>query len=206
MMHLDPDNFKHWLATAHPMREKIRREMMYTGRKVPFDGGHVVWKESAVLMILWEENAVWHTLLMQRNEYHGAHSGQISFPGGRREPSDQNLWETALRETQEETGIAPSALQFLGDLSPLHIPVSGFFVHPFVAVHHGKPSFRPDPREVHHLVEAPLHVLFAVKTKQNLTIQGNILQDVPGYAYGNYFIWGATAMMLREAEFLFHQR
>lgn len=208
MLHFTPEYFQNQLATPNPARVQMRQEMMYTGRNGMIQKEPETWKESAVLMILWEKNAEWHTLLMQRNLYEGAHSGQISFPGGRKEKEDFTLWDTALRETTEETGISASSLTFLGALSPLHIPVSGFYVHPFVAFHQGPPSLNPDPREVHHVLEVPLTSLWhpSVKTKQNLKVRTLELTDVPGYGWKDYFIWGATAIMLREAEFLFVQR
>jgi 8-oxo-dGTP pyrophosphatase MutT (NUDIX family) len=208
MVHFTLDYFRQQLANPDPLREQVRQEMMYAGRNGAVFQEKSTWKESAVLMILWKNEAEWHTLLMQRNVYEGAHSGQISFPGGRKEEVDVSLWDTAIRETNEETSIAQASLTYLGHLSPLYIPVSGFYVHPFVAFHDGPPSLKPNPREVHHFLEVPLLSLWhpVVKTTQNLTLKDHLLTEVPGYGWKNYFIWGATAILLREAEFLFVQR
>ncbi|MBN2238025.1 MAG: CoA pyrophosphatase, partial [Bacteroidales bacterium] len=91
-------------------------------------------KESAVLVILFPENDEIHLLLIQRTIYNGAHSGQISFPGGKVEETDVDYIHTALRETEEEIGLSVLSQQIVGKLSNIYIPPSNFVVEPFVAV------------------------------------------------------------------------
>ena len=83
---------------------------------------------AAVLILLYPHNGSIYTLLMQRPHYDGVHSGQISFPGGKKEPSDGNILQTALRETNEETGVDSENISVINTLTPLFIPVSNIIV------------------------------------------------------------------------------
>lgn len=161
-------------------------------------------RKSAVLMLLFPGENGPNTALIVRPEYDGAHSGQLAFPGGRAEKTDPSLLHTALRETQEEVGIKLEPEAVIGKLSPVYIPVSNFLVQPFVAVMHSEPRFYADPREVVDIINVPLqHFLDpAVKTKQHITVGKNMHMHVPGYTIGNRLLWGATAMMMSEVEFL----
>ncbi|MBK8949907.1 MAG: CoA pyrophosphatase [Flavobacteriales bacterium] len=87
-------------------------------------------RESAVLALLYPAMGEPHLLLMRRPEYAGVHSGQVSFPGGRREPQDADLQATALREFHEEIGATPKDLRVLGALSQVYIPPSRSLVTP----------------------------------------------------------------------------
>lgn len=161
-------------------------------------------RKSAVLMLLFPGENGPNTALIIRPEYDGAHSGQLAFPGGRAEKTDPSLLHTALRETQEEIGIKLEPEAVIGKLSPIYIPVSNFLVQPFVAVMHTEPRFYADPREVVDIINVPLqHFLDpAVKTKQHITVGKNMRMHVPGYTIGDRLLWGATAMMMSEVEFL----
>ena len=156
-------------------------------------------KESAILILLYPKSGRWNTVFMKRNQYDGPHSGQISFPGGKKDIQDRTLLQTALRETYEETGFDASYAVIAGELSPLQIPISGFMVHPFIAVIDHEPSFNPDKNEVDYLIEVSLSELVtasAVK-KQNMLIRNTELQ-VPYFDVRHEIIWGATAMILSE--------
>ena len=129
------------------------------------------------------------------------HSGQMSFPGGRFETEDGDLSITALRETEEEIGIKRSEVQLLGGLTELYIPVSNFLVHPFVGYLPYTPSFVPDAREVHAVVETPFNRFFeasAIQKKDMHLSESLRLRDVPFYDIAGKVVWGATAMMLSE--------
>ncbi|MCA1762381.1 MAG: CoA pyrophosphatase [Flavobacteriales bacterium] len=78
-------------------------------------------RNSAVLALLYPKNNEIYTVLMLRNDYKGTHSGQVSFPGGKREDWDGSLWETALREAREEVSVQPSEVQKIGELTPVYI-------------------------------------------------------------------------------------
>lgn len=162
------------------------------------------YKEAAVCILLYQnERQDLSTALMQRPASPYAHSRQVSWPGGRRDPEDKGLRETALRELQEEFGIASQEVQVLGKLSSLYIPVSNFLVQPFVGLWQGEqsPRFRPDPAEVEELLPLPLWQLFDSSYKRRGDIAadgGMILKDMPYYAFHERKVWGATAMIINE--------
>jgi 8-oxo-dGTP pyrophosphatase MutT (NUDIX family) len=156
-------------------------------------------REAAVLILLWPENGRIKTVFMQRPEYAGFHGGQISFPGGKREPGDDNLFMTAFREAEEETGIDASLVQPLGTLTPLFIPVSNTVVTAVTAWTGRSPEFEYDPAEVSYLIEADLAAFLdpsVVKIKP-MEIRGEIY-DIRYFDYEGHVIWGATSMMLNE--------
>ncbi len=153
---------------------------------------------SAVLLLIYPRSEP-HLVLMKRTHDGRIHSGQISLPGGRMEPSDRNLEETAIRETIEETGARLDKLAIAGSLTPLHIPVSNFLVHPFVGISGEPPDFWPDSREVEQLIEFPLYELFeerALKHKHE-ELFGKWVK-IPYYDIKGFEVWGATAMVLCE--------
>jgi 8-oxo-dGTP pyrophosphatase MutT (NUDIX family) len=88
------------------------------------------YRESAVAIVLFESNNQIECILTQRPEYDGSHSGQVSFPGGKKEDTDEHLEATARRECKEEIGVELSLENYLGELSPVYIPVSRFLVLP----------------------------------------------------------------------------
>jgi len=153
---------------------------------------------AGVLILLFINRGKLYTVLIRRNLYPGPHSGQISFPGGKKELSDKTLAETALRETQEETGIPAHKIRVLGPLTPLFIPVSRFMVYPFVGFYPGDPVFNPDPSEVQEIILPDL-CLLANGESCKMTIHKDTQTILaPYYEYGNHRIWGATAMILSE--------
>ena len=93
-------------------------------------------KLSAVLILLFPHNNSINTVLIQRPEYAGIHSGQIAFPGGKFEDDDIELSRTALRETSEEIGIITENIEIIGSLTDIYITPSNFLVRPFVASVH----------------------------------------------------------------------
>jgi len=138
--------------------------------------------------------------LIQRPEYDGVHSGQISLPGGRFEPEDTSYAATALRESREEVGIDPETVDLIGELSELYIPPSNFVVYPFVGYAEERPSFLPDKKEVEKIIEAGLNDLMEdsnIKTKR-IHVRSGITVTAPCFVIEGNIIWGATAMMLSE--------
>jgi 8-oxo-dGTP pyrophosphatase MutT (NUDIX family) len=152
----------------------------------------------AVLIVLFEEAQRLHSLLIKRCDDLRYHPGQISFPGGRRE-KDEDPLACALRETREEIGIEPEALDIAGPLEPAYIIASDFHIHAFVAWHPGIPVCTPDPREVAAIVPVPLGLLCApgARTQEVKTILGT-KRTVPGFSFLEHHIWGATAILLHE--------
>lgn len=155
-------------------------------------------RQGAVLLLLYPKNGTSHLVLTRRRDDLTAHAGQISFPGGRREPFE-TLEQAALRETREEVGIQPGAVTILGQLTPLYIPPSDFEVHPFVGWHEQVPSFVPQPAEVAEILEVPLDRLLAQETRSQETWErSGISLEVPFFHLEPHKVWGATAMMLSE--------
>lgn len=159
-------------------------------------------KKAAVLLLLYPKNGEAHIVLTERASHHkDSHSGQMSFPGGRKEETDKNLQETALREAEEEIGVNKSELIVLGSLSHLYIPVSNFLVQPVLAYSENELNFAPEPTEVKEVVEAPMRLILDEKTKMKTNIKISermTLKDVPYFNVHGKIVWGATAMMLNE--------
>lgn len=144
-------------------------------------------------------------LLTRRTDHLTDHAGQISFPGGRAEPHDADAVATALREAQEEIGLQPGHVQVLGQM-PTYTTVTGFVVTPVVALVDPAMALRADPFEVAEVFEVPLAFLMnpahhrhhaadvAGVRREFLSMPwpGDPLSAEP------YFIWGATAAMLRN--------
>jgi len=139
-------------------------------------------------------------LLIERQQYPGHHSGQISFPGGRVEASDKGLDKTALRETYEETGVNPFDIILIGKLTPLYIPPSNHLVYPFAGVAEKHPEFRADPAEVARILEVPLCSFLDPANIQNkiIRLKNGTEVQTPCYLIDGHVIWGATAMILYE--------
>jgi 8-oxo-dGTP pyrophosphatase MutT (NUDIX family) len=156
-------------------------------------------KVAAILILLFPDKGSIHTVFMQRHDYKGVHGGQISFPGGKMEPSDKDIIHTAIREANEETGVNQENISVINTLTPLFIPVSNMIVTPVIGWTEKKPSFRHHPGEVVFLFDAEINRLLdpsIVKTKQ-MEIQGEII-NIKYFDYDGNVIWGATAMMLYE--------
>ena len=157
---------------------------------------------ACVLVLLFPKNDKWHFALMQRVPHEkDVHSGQISFPGGRFEESDDSLEFCALRETEEEVGVPIDNVTVLGQLSELHIPVSNFQVYPFVGFVKNTPTFIPQPTEVQQIIEVPIEMLKDASNQKTIDFRVRkniILKDTPYFDFYGNQVWGATAMMLSE--------
>lgn len=155
--------------------------------------------EAAVLILLFSNEGSIHTVFMQRPNYNGVHGGQISFPGGKKEPADESLLETALREAEEETGIDRGKVSIIGALTPLYIPVSNIIVTPYTGWYNGKPAWKPESTEVVFLFEADLSPFLdnSIIRQKPFDIRGEKI-DIRYFDYEGNVIWGATAMMLHE--------
>ncbi|MBN1651000.1 MAG: CoA pyrophosphatase [Bacteroidales bacterium] len=158
-------------------------------------------KQSAVLLILFKENDQIKILFILRSEYDGAHSGQISFPGGQKELADADLRATAVRETFEEIGLIFKTEELLGKLSDLYIPNSNFIVSPYVTYFDcNLAHLKPDPVEVQQIFKIALSDLMdehSIKISEVLA-RGKQSLKAPCFCIDSLKIWGATAMILNE--------
>lgn len=157
-------------------------------------------RKAAVLALFYPDvNQHTKFLLTERASYNGTHSSQISFPGGKVDAKDNNLEETALRETDEEVGISPKNITLIRQLSDTYIPPSNFLVAPFIGYCTTPLQFVPN-KEVASIIEVSLEDLLdntnLMEVSMNTSYMKNI--NVPCFKLNNYTVWGATAMMLSE--------
>ncbi|MCB9194239.1 MAG: CoA pyrophosphatase [Flavobacteriales bacterium] len=188
-----------FLAHAGYSRSELQRMFESTGRP----------RESAVLALIYDRDDAPHILLMLRSDGGGVHAGQVSFPGGRREPGDPDLRSTALREYREEIGAPTDGIEVLGALSQVFIPPSRSLVTPFVAVRSTLGPTAPQVSEVRALIEAPLTELMAPESLRMGERYVQVLDrstHVPGFEVQGHLVWGATAMMIAELRELLHVR
>ncbi len=157
-------------------------------------------KKSGVLLLFYPDEGAVYFPLIKRPQYPGVHSGQVGFPGGKMEPSDQDILFTALREAEEEIGIDAGKVEVLGRLSDLFIPTSNFLVTPVVGLMQEKPSFVPEQREVARIITTEVISLFhpEVRKQTQLAVGGGMYLDTPYFAVEKEVVWGATAMILSE--------
>ena len=174
-------------AEAHPFREPSRE---------PPEGRPRL-RRAAVLLPLFEKEGEPHVLLTRRTEEMRSHRGQISFPGGRRDPEDPSLLHTALRETEEEIGLAARDVRILGELDDL-LTVTDYIVTPYVGIIPHPYPFRVSEREIAEMIEAPLDAFL-----NPVGIRVSSWQEYQGKRYRTYFfnvgphiVWGATAKIL----------
>jgi len=147
-----------------------------------------------VPLIERDEPALFFT---KRTDQLPRHPGEISFPGGLRHPGDRDLLDTALRETEEELGLARADVEVLGSLDPFLTYTTGFWVLPFVGAVRPDPSMTPNPDEIAVLLELPLPMLAGVEREVEWHGEG---QSWTGFVYDveEHTIWGATGRMVHE--------
>lgn len=151
---------------------------------------------AAVLIPIVDHEDGLSVLLTQRASHLRNHAGQISFPGGRIEVSDEGALGAALRETEEEIGLSREHVTFVGYLDP-QLVMTGFWVTPVVAFVQPGFALKLDPREVEGTVEVPLtHILDAANHRSRERLIGKTAVQVYDIPYGQHHIWGATAGML----------
>jgi 8-oxo-dGTP pyrophosphatase MutT (NUDIX family) len=183
-------------ASQLKMAPPFRKELLERNKSVIKEA-----KTAAVMALFYpNKNNEAYLVFIVRKSYNGVHSGQIGFPGGKPENEDKNLQQTALRETWEEIGVKPIAIETVCPLTNLYIPPSNFNVYPFIGYSKITPKFKLQPSEVESIVEIPIHKLledsFQIHTKVS-TSYGPTVQ-VPAFNFDGYIIWGATAMILIE--------
>ncbi|MBN3791314.1 CoA pyrophosphatase [Burkholderia sp. Ac-20353] len=191
--------------TPSGMRERFALPLEWTAE--PFEARlteGVDPRSAAVLVPLVVREAGLTVLLTQRADHLNDHAGQVSFPGGRREPFDRDATATALRETKEEIGLDSERVEILGAL-PDYLTGTGFCVAPVVGLVHPPFTVQADTFEVAEIFEVPLAFLMNPANHQVRVFRWDggerrfFAMPYPrGDAGGDYFIWGATAGMLRN--------
>ncbi|MGN6666522.1 MAG: CoA pyrophosphatase, partial [Trinickia sp.] len=190
--------------TPAGLRERFAQRLAWAPEPFETFAGPGDPRAAAVLVPLVVRKTGLSVLLTQRADHLSDHAGQISFPGGRREPFDRDETATALREAQEEVALVPERVEVLGAL-PDYLTGTGFRVTPVVGLVHSPFTVRADTLEVAEIFEVPLVFLMnpANHEVRLLRWEGGerrffaMPYPRPG-AGGQYFIWGATAGMLRN--------
>jgi 8-oxo-dGTP pyrophosphatase MutT (NUDIX family) len=159
-------------------------------------------KGSAVLACVWEHEGAVELLLTRRAGHLRAHRGEVSFPGGRREPGETPV-EAALREAYEEVGLDPTTVRVLGELDHLRTITSGSFIVPFVGVLPERPSYiRPNPDEVETVLFTPFDelVLDEVFREERWSWTGGTVEEhrIFFFELVGDTLWGATGAMVRQ--------
>jgi len=154
--------------------------------------------EAAVLIPIVERNNGLKVILTKRSNNLKQHPGQVSFPGGKSEKTDKSLVATALRETKEEIGINNKNVEILGQLSK-HVTITGFKITPFIGKIKTGFSTKIQTSEVSEIFEVPLSYLSNPKNFRVESVKWKgkkrFFYSIP---YGPYYIWGATARILKN--------
>ena len=191
---LPPPAQKDWIALRLARPSPPEAQGMSDGFRLPGREGHAT--PAAVLVPLVNRPRGLTLLLTQRSADLPDHPGQISFPGGRVEPSDPSLAHAALREATEEVGLPAERVAVLGELAP-YDTVSGYRVTPVVGWVEPPFAVVADPVEVADVFEVPLAFLLDPANQQrHFRMLGEARRDFWAIPYGERYIWGATAAML----------
>ena len=138
-----------------------------------------------------------HAVFTRRRTDLRRHAGEISFPGGRRDPDDADLADTALREAEEEIGLPRAQVSLLGELAPVSTFVTNYVIYPFVGLIPNGLRWQASPAEVDAVLELPLDALRAGRTRTRMERRG-ISFETDAYVVEDHLIWGATARILES--------
>lgn len=180
------------------MTEVIRTALaMLRPNELPLDEGFTA---AGVLLLLEGGRGDERILFQVRTHTVRHHQGEISFPGGRRDPGDASLLHTALRETHEEVGVPPEAVAVLGQLDDTVTRGSRYLIRPYVGVMaEGVQATVAARREVSALLSVPLaHLLDPQSRAWKVVDRDGQVEATPAYQYGEHLIWGATARILGQ--------
>lgn len=153
---------------------------------------------SAVLLLLHKITGEEHLLFTERSQEVAHHKGQVCFPGGVRDEKDKNLWETALRETEEEIHLPRAHIEYIGELGFVVTP-TGYHMTPYVGYVRDLPELKPSAIEINKIFHAPVkHFLNpeCFRLVERIYFEQKI--EDPIYTYQEYEIWGASARILRD--------
>ncbi len=151
---------------------------------------------ASVLVIIYGKDPL--VVMTKKPKYMKFHAGEISFPGGKLDPRDSDLLQTALRETREEIGLVIPKEQVIGQLEPVVTLNSGFLILPFVAVIDEIPTLVANC-EVEDIFRIPLESFLKTGT-QDLDPTHNIINEMYTFEYNHQIVWGASARILKQIQ------
>lgn len=181
----DFEAFKETLRNNLKNREK---------RSINFPG----YRKAAVMMLFFEKNNRPHVLLQLRTDRVSTHKGQVSMPGGSFDSTDRDLLHTALRETNEETGIDPSLIEVIGEFDE-YISIMGFQVNVFTGALNSEVEYKACDDETEQILEVPFSLFYNEEYYkcEKLTHEGREF-DVYYYDFNGITVWGMTARILTD--------
>jgi 8-oxo-dGTP pyrophosphatase MutT (NUDIX family) len=169
-------------------------------RTWPDDGATL--RPAAALLLIYPNAGEWYVPLTVRGSALRNHTGQVSLPGGRLDHPDESVEQAALREAEEEIGVAPNTVTIIGRLTPVPIAVSGHLLNPVIGVAQDRPAFNIAAPEVERLIELRVERLMehdVVGSEQRVRpLPPHVVQVIPYFNVGGARVWGATAMVLAE--------
>jgi len=177
--------------TEHSLIQTLRRNL--AGGPPPDNGS-----DAAVLIAILADGPEPEVLLTRRPAHMKSHAGEVAFPGGKRETGDADLVATALRESDEEVGLAAGQVEILGALRPCRAK-SGIKVVPIIGLVRQTPVLVANPCEVESVFRVPLRFFLETQPTRDYRVTWRGLDLlVPCFRHGGYIIWGLTAHMLVE--------
>ncbi|HEV3056253.1 MAG TPA: CoA pyrophosphatase [Solirubrobacteraceae bacterium] len=180
---------------ATSLRDDLRRVLLPAEEAIALDvSGHT---DAGVLVPLYLDNGELHVVFTRRRDDLRRHPGEISFPGGRKDPQDGDLCETALREAEEEIGLPPADVEVLGALQPVPTLATGYAVYPFVGLIEPGHEWELSAHEVAEIIELSLTALEHGYGRRRLIRRGLPIRT-DTYLVGDHLIWGATARILGD--------
>jgi 8-oxo-dGTP pyrophosphatase MutT (NUDIX family) len=190
-MNLQFDKPVEYEAFKEALRERLRNREK---RSISFPD----YRKAAVMMLFFEKNNSAHLLLQLRTDRVSTHKGQVSMPGGGFDSTDRDLLYTALRETHEETGIDPSAIEVIGEFDE-YISIMGFQVNVFVGALNSKVEYTACDNETEQILEVPFSLFYNEEYYkcEKLTHDGREF-DVYYYDFNGITVWGMTARILTD--------
>lgn len=193
--HLAPDQRR---LTIHDVRRALRQAgpALRSERETMPD----IDRAAAVLALLYEEEGELFVILTRRTWNLRSHSGEVSFPGGRQDDGDEDLWQTALRETREEIALFTDDVTLIGELDHLATVTSHSFIVPYVAELPGRPSTAANPGEVSAVLHVRVSELLdpAIFREERWQLPWAENRPIFFFELVGDTVWGATGAMLRQ--------
>jgi 8-oxo-dGTP pyrophosphatase MutT (NUDIX family) len=180
------------IVTRRAQIEKLRRALQQTSEPLRHEGAP---RSAAVLVPIVQRETDLNLVFIRRSDAVESHRGQVAFPGGRVDPTDATLLQTALREAHEEVGIAPHLVDVLGGFPTMSTVSSGMLVAPFVGIVKTPFDYRIQQSEVAEVFEVPLHALSDAKyrgTYEWKRDKDRPSSNFPAIFYAGHTIWGLT--------------